>query len=72
MVRDGSGMDEAFIRERLFKPFDSTKGTQGMGIGAYQIRETVRAMGGEVRIESEPDQGTKVTLEFHQAGGEKV
>ncbi len=69
---DGSGMDEAFIRERLFKPFDSTKGTQGMGIGAYQIRETVRAMGGEVRIESEPDHGTKVTLEFHQAGGEKV
>lgn len=64
---NGSGMDEAFIRDRLFKPFDSTKGTQGMGIGAYQIRETVRAMGGEVRVDSRVNEGTRVTLELMQA-----
>ncbi len=40
----GAGMDEAFVRERLFKPFDSTKGTQGVGIGAYQIKETVNSI----------------------------
>ena len=30
----GGGMSPQFIRERLFRPFDSTKGAQGMGIGA--------------------------------------
>ena len=64
IIDSGEGMDEAFIRERLFKPFDSTKGTQGMGIGAYQIRETLRAMGGEVTVESKPGGGTVVALEI--------
>jgi len=62
----GQGMDESFIRERLFKPFDSTKGTQGMGIGAYQLRETVRAMGGEVHVESRVNEGTTISLELRQ------
>jgi len=60
----GSGMDEWFVRERLFKPFDSTKGSEGMGIGAYQLRETVRAMGGEVSVDSRPAEGTRVELRF--------
>jgi signal transduction histidine kinase len=34
LIRDsGSGMSPEFIRERLFRPFDSTKGSQSMGIG---------------------------------------
>jgi len=62
-IRDtGSGMDAEFIRERLFRPFDSTKGAKGMGIGAYQIRETLRMSGGDVDVESEPNQGSLVTL----------
>jgi putative PEP-CTERM system histidine kinase len=71
IVDSGIGMDESFIRERLFKPFDSTKGSTGMGIGAYQLRETVRAMGGEVSVDSEPDKGTRVEFRFsslEQAG----
>jgi len=63
----GVGMNETFIRERLFKPFDSTKGTQGMGIGAYQIRETVRAMGGEIQVESQPERGTSLVLKLNLA-----
>lgn len=55
---NGKGMDAVFIKERLFRPFDSTKGTQGMGIGAYQVRETARAMGGRVDVSSEPGKGT--------------
>lgn len=58
----GRGMDEDFVRERLFKPFDSTKGTSGMGIGAYQIRETLLAEGGHVDVKSTPGQGTTVSL----------
>jgi putative PEP-CTERM system histidine kinase len=60
----GSGMDETFVRDRLFKPFDSTKGTQGMGIGAYQIRETIRSMGGEMFVDSKPGHGTEVFLKL--------
>jgi putative PEP-CTERM system histidine kinase len=62
IVDTGRGMDEEFIRERLFKPFDSTKGTQGVGIGAYQIRETVRSVGGEVAVDSSASVGTKMSI----------
>ena len=58
-VRDsGCGMDEAFMRDELFRPFSSTKGAKGMGIGAYQMRETLLAAGGELRVESEINVGT--------------
>lgn len=57
-IRDtGCGMDAEFIRDRLFRPFDSTKGA-GMGIGAYECREYVRELGGKITVESEPGQGT--------------
>ncbi len=42
---DGAGMDEDFIRNRLFQPFFTTKASKGMGIGAYQARE-YRALAG--------------------------
>ena len=53
----GVGMDADFIRTRLFRPFDSTKGA-GMGIGAYECREYVRELGGRVEVESSPGEGT--------------
>ena len=59
LVEDsGSGMNEEFIRERLFKPFDSTKGTKGMGIGAYQVRDYAKTMGGQINVYSEPGSGS--------------
>lgn len=61
---DGRGMSEEFIRERLFRPFDSTKGSQGMGIGAYQAREFAYKMRGDLDVTSELDEGTTVTLRF--------
>lgn len=57
----GSGMDETFIRTRLFQPFDSTKGA-GMGIGAYECRETIRALGGSIDVESSPGRGSRFRL----------
>jgi putative PEP-CTERM system histidine kinase len=59
---NGAGMTPAFIRDRLFKPFDSTKGTQGMGIGAYQAREYARGLGGDLEVKSEPGVGTTVRV----------
>jgi putative PEP-CTERM system histidine kinase len=58
----GKGMDDTFIREKLFKPFESTKGVDGMGIGAYQAREFVRELNGSFDVVSEPGHGTKVTI----------
>jgi putative PEP-CTERM system histidine kinase len=58
-IRDtGSGMDPEFIKSRLFRPFDSTKGLTGMGIGAYECREVIVALGGQVVVESTPGRGT--------------
>lgn len=58
----GTGMDAAFIRDRLFRPFDTTKGSHGMGIGAYQAREFARLSGGDVTVESRPGNGTHFTI----------
>lgn len=57
----GCGMDDSFIRERLFRPFDSTKGS-GMGIGAYECREYVRELGGRIDVTSSPGQGTTFSI----------
>ncbi|PIX97000.1 MAG: PEP-CTERM system histidine kinase PrsK [Hydrogenophilales bacterium CG_4_9_14_3_um_filter_63_34] len=59
----GAGMDDAFIRERLFRPFDSTKGT-GMGIGAYECKSYIQELGGDITVESQPGQGSRFTLRF--------
>lgn len=59
---NGSGMDAEFVRDRLFRPFHSTKGSQGMGIGAYQAREFARKLGGNLHVQSSPGQGTTVSM----------
>lgn len=58
----GRGMEPAFLRTRLFRPFDSTKGTQGMGIGAFQVREFARLSGGTVQVDSAPGAGTRFAI----------
>ena len=58
VIDEGSGMDDEFVRQRLFRPFDSTKGSKGMGIGAYQTREYARWLGGDVEVHSAPGKGT--------------
>jgi putative PEP-CTERM system histidine kinase len=62
VIDEGAGMDQDFVRNRLFRPFDSTKGAKGMGIGAYQAREYVRALGGDVEVQSRPGSGTVFSI----------
>lgn len=69
---DGVGMDAQFIRERLFRPFDTTKGNAGMGIGVYEAREFVQGLGGRVEVESSPGQGTTFTLLFPAARADTI
>ena len=71
-IRDrGQGMTEEFIRRSLFKPFETTKGSSGMGIGAYQAREIVRGLGGDLVVASEPGKGTVVTISLPHEGSAK-
>jgi putative PEP-CTERM system histidine kinase len=58
----GSGMDDEFINSRLFRPFETTKGNAGMGIGVYETREYIRSLKGNMSVESEQGKGTKFTL----------
>ncbi|MES2758008.1 MAG: XrtA/PEP-CTERM system histidine kinase PrsK [Pseudomonadota bacterium] len=58
---NGEGMSEEFIRERLFKPFESTK-SAGMGIGAFESREYIEELGGTLEVTSEPGQGSTFTI----------
>ncbi|SMF96642.1 putative PEP-CTERM system histidine kinase [Methylomagnum ishizawai] len=64
---NGHGMDEEFIRVRLFKPFDTTKGLTGMGIGAYESREYIRSLGGELTVRSQPGQGARFSCSLPAA-----
>ena len=57
----GLGMTQDFIRDRLFKPFQTTK-QAGMGIGAYESFHYVQELGGKIEVDSELNKGTKVTI----------
>src|SRR5687767_4784449 len=59
----GCGMSEAFVRERLFRPFQTTKGN-GMGIGVYEVAQYAKDMGGRVEVDSRPGAGTRFRLLF--------
>jgi signal transduction histidine kinase len=56
-------MSEDFVRNQLFKPFQTTKDT-GMGIGAYESRQYIRELGGEIQVETAENSGSRfiVTL----------
>jgi putative PEP-CTERM system histidine kinase len=54
----GTGMDKEFIRDRLFRPFSSTKGKSGMGIGVYESRDYIHKLGGNIEVISRVDEGT--------------
>jgi putative PEP-CTERM system histidine kinase len=61
-VRDtGVGMTPEFVRERLFKPFETTK-TSGMGIGVYESSQYIAGLGGRIVVDSTPGVGTGVRV----------
>jgi putative PEP-CTERM system histidine kinase len=70
IIKDtGSGMDRDFIRDRLFKPFDTTKGNAGMGIGAYESREFIKDAGGHLDVDSVVGQGTTIKIYLPLSNG---
>jgi signal transduction histidine kinase len=61
IVDRGCGMSADFVRTRLFQPFASTK-QSGFGIGAFEARALVVAMGGRIEVESREGAGTRFTI----------
>ncbi|ABI55513.1 XrtA/PEP-CTERM system histidine kinase PrsK [Alkalilimnicola ehrlichii MLHE-1] len=61
---NGCGMAEDFMQRRLFRPFQTTKGNAGMGIGVYEAREHIVRMGGRLEVASKPEQGTTFTVKL--------
>ena len=62
----GVGMSEEFVKEKLFRPFSTTK-TKGIGLGLFTCREVVEAHGGRLEVESRVGVGTRfrVVLPSH-------
>jgi putative PEP-CTERM system histidine kinase len=59
---NGCGMSEQLIGTRLFKPFDTTKGNAGMGIGVFEAKQFFESVSGDLTVESEEGQGTKMMI----------
>jgi putative PEP-CTERM system histidine kinase len=58
---NGAGMEADFVRTRLFQPFASTK-KGGFGVGAFEAKSLVSAMGGRLSVESKPGEGSSFTI----------
>ncbi|HEX8444429.1 MAG TPA: XrtA/PEP-CTERM system histidine kinase PrsK [Allosphingosinicella sp.] len=61
VIDSGAGMSAEFMRTRLFQPFASTK-DNGFGIGAFEARSLVAAMGGRIEVESREGEGSRFTI----------
>jgi signal transduction histidine kinase len=58
----GTGMSIAFINEKLFTPFVTTKGNAGMGVGAYDAKTYLESIGGSIAVKSQEGQGSVFRL----------
>ena len=61
---NGTGMSAEFIENRLFKPFDTTKGNAGMGIGVFEAKQYFESVSGSIGVESTLGEGTKMTVQL--------
>lgn len=67
----GCGMSEDFLQNHLFKPFDTTKGKAGMGIGVYESLHVVTTIGGKLTVSSREGEGSRfsIVLPLHETAG---
>jgi signal transduction histidine kinase len=54
---DGCGMSDSFLKNSLFRPFQTTK-KRGIGIGMFQSKMIVEAHRGNILVQSETGKGT--------------
>ena len=63
IIDDGKGMDEKTLKNVL-DPFFTTKNTRKVGLGLSLLAQSAEESGGSIKIESKPNQGTKVKATF--------
>lgn len=79
---DGIGISDEFM-ENIFEPFKrenntTESGVLGSGLGLAVVKNMVDMMEGEIRVESEPEKGSRFTVELllklqeNQEGNEEV
>lgn len=61
ILDNGPGIEPEKLDD-VFKPFVSTKGSRGTGLGLPVSRKILREHGGDITVQSVPDKGTKFTL----------
>lgn len=61
IIDNGCGISESSMRN-LFKPFYSTKGESGNGLGLAISRKVIELHGGHIKVESTPSSGTQFTV----------
>jgi signal transduction histidine kinase len=73
VIDNGCGMSAAFMKDSLFRPFQSAK-KKGLGIGMFQSRRIVETHGGSIWVESEPGRGStfRVSLPVKDATWRKA
>jgi len=59
----GQGIDPEVL-PRIFDPLVSTRRGMSLGLGLSICRDVVSAMRGEITVDSQPGQGTQVTIEL--------
>ena len=61
---NGVGIEKNHLKN-VFKMFyRANENNSGSGLGLYIVKETVDKLGGNIKLESEVDVGTKVTMEI--------
>lgn len=63
LIDTGCGMDEK-TKDKMFEPFFSTKGEMGTGLGLSQVYGFVERSQGAIKVYSEINLGTRLTMYF--------
>jgi PAS domain S-box-containing protein len=67
VVDSGRGISKAHL-ERIFDPFFTTKAPgEGTGLGLSLVHSIVREHKGDIRVDSEPGQGTAIRIDLPEA-----
>jgi signal transduction histidine kinase len=63
IIDNGTGMSPEFVRDRLFKPFQTTK-PDGVGLGLATANQLVQLHDGKFNVRTSPGGGTVIRISF--------
>ncbi|NLS27810.1 hypothetical protein S2M10_28120 [Sphingomonas sp. S2M10] len=66
VIDRGCGMSPGFVRNRLFKPFTSSK-PGGFGLGTFEAQQLAQGMGGRIEVRSREGEGTRFRVALRLA-----